>query len=98
MIVAADSSQLIHELIKRQACVTPQRTAAVWRNRSLSYGELMNEVTPLSAYLRRCGVGAESIVGVCLGRSLEMLIALIAVLEAGGAYLPLDPAFRRTCP
>jgi amino acid adenylation domain-containing protein len=93
MIVEADSIRLIHELIKRQVRVTPQRTAAVWRNRSLSYGELMNEVTRLSAYLQRCGVGAESIVGVCLERSLEMLIALIAVLDAGGAYLPLDPAF-----
>jgi amino acid adenylation domain-containing protein len=88
-----DSIQLIHESIKRQARLTPERTAAIWRNRRLTYGELMNEVTRLSACLRGRGVKAECVIGVCLERSLEVLIALLAVLEAGGAYLPLDPAF-----
>jgi amino acid adenylation domain-containing protein len=89
----ADSIQLIHESIKRQARLTPERTAVIWRNRRLSYSELMNEVTRLSVCLRGRGVKAECVVGVCLERSLEVLIALLAVLEAGGAYLPLDPAF-----
>src|SRR5262249_27602210 len=80
-------------LIKRQARLTPERTAAIWRDSRLSYAELMNEVTRLSAGLRGRGVRAECVVGVCLERSLEMLIALLAVLDAGGAYLPLDPAF-----
>ena len=88
-----DSIQLIHELIKLQARRTPERTAVIWRDRRLSYSELMNEVTRLSACLRGRGVKAECVVGVCLERSLEVLIALLAVLDAGGAYLPLDPAF-----
>ena len=89
----SNSIQLIHELIKRQARLTPERTAAIWRDSRLGYAELMNEVTRLSAGLRGRGVRAECVVGVCLERSLEMLIALLAVLDAGGAYLPLDPAF-----
>lgn len=84
---------LIHEIIAQQARLTPARTAAIFRGRKLSYSELMEGAARLSVRLQRCGVGAESIVGVCLERSLEMLIALIAVLDAGGAYLPLDPAF-----
>jgi amino acid adenylation domain-containing protein len=88
-----DSIQLIHELIKHQAGLTPERTAVIWRDQRLSYRELMNEVSRLSACLRARGVRAESVIGVCLERSLEMLIALLAVLDAGGAYLPLDPAF-----
>src|SRR5262245_25803578 len=89
----SDSIQLIHELVKRQARLTPEHTAAIWHNRRLSYRELMDQVTRLSACLRGRGVKAECVVGVCLERSLEMLIALLAVLDAGGAYLPLDPAF-----
>lgn len=93
MTMDPDSIQLIHELIKRQARLTPEGTAVIWRDRRLSYRELMDEVTRLSACLRGRGVKADSVIGVCLERSLEMLIALVAVLDAGGAYLPLDPTF-----
>jgi amino acid adenylation domain-containing protein len=85
--------QLIHELIERQARITPKRTAAIWHDRRLTYRELMNQVGRLSGYLRLHGVGPESLVGVSLDRSLDLLIALIAVLDAGGAYLPLDLGF-----
>ncbi|HEX4208861.1 MAG TPA: amino acid adenylation domain-containing protein [Candidatus Binataceae bacterium] len=89
----ADLPPLIHEIIRQQARLTPERTAAIFHDRALSYRELIDQVNRLSSHLRRCGVGAECVVGVCIERSLEMLIALIAVLDAGGAYLPLDPAF-----
>jgi amino acid adenylation domain-containing protein len=89
----ADQSPLIHEIIEHQARLTPARTAAIFRDRELNYGELIDAVTKLSAHLRQRGVGPECVVGVCLERSLEMLIAMLAVLHAGAAYLPLDPAF-----
>jgi amino acid adenylation domain-containing protein len=73
--------------------MTPDRVAVIFRNRALTYSELIGEVKKLSARLRRYEVGAERVVGVCLERSIEMLVAMIAVLDAGGAYLPLDPAF-----
>jgi amino acid adenylation domain-containing protein len=84
---------LIHQIIEQQARLTPDRAAVIFRDRKLTYGELIDEVKNLSARLRRYGVGAEHVVGVCIDRSIEMLVAMIAVLDAGGAYLPLDPAF-----
>jgi amino acid adenylation domain-containing protein len=84
---------LIHELIEKQTLLTPQRRAAIFRDRELTYAELFDEVTRLSAHLQRQGVDAESVVAICLERSLEMLIAMLAVLHTGGAYLPTDPSF-----
>jgi amino acid adenylation domain-containing protein len=84
---------LIHQMIAQQARLTPDRVAVIFRDRALTYSELIGEVKNLSAHLRRSGVGAECVVGVCLDRSIEMLVAMIAVLDARGAYLPLDPAF-----
>ncbi|HLW71078.1 MAG TPA: amino acid adenylation domain-containing protein [Candidatus Binataceae bacterium] len=86
-------SGLIYEVIERQARRTPERTAAIFRGRELTYRQLIEEVKQLSARLLRQGVGAESVVAICLERSSEMLIAMLAVLQAGGAYLPLDPGF-----
>jgi len=88
-----DSSLLIHEIIEHQAAETPQRKAAIFRDDSLTYQELIDRVNAQAANLRRSGVGPESIVAVCLDRSLEMLVAMLAILKAGGAYLPLDPSF-----
>ncbi|HTY56398.1 MAG TPA: amino acid adenylation domain-containing protein [Candidatus Binataceae bacterium] len=84
---------LIHELIEAQAHLTPERKAANFCDRELTYAELLDEVARLSAHLQRQGVGAESVVAICLERSLDMLIAMVAVLHAGGAYLPMDPSF-----
>ncbi|HUN57016.1 MAG TPA: non-ribosomal peptide synthetase [Candidatus Binataceae bacterium] len=84
---------LIHEMIEEQARLSPERIAVIFRDRPLTYRQLIVEVQQLSAHLRRFGVGAERVVGVCLNRSIEMLVAMIAVLDAGGAYLPLDPSF-----
>ncbi len=88
-----DPSSLIHEIIERQAQRTPARTAAIFRDTSLTYRELTDQADRMAVYLRRIGVGPDSIVAVCLDRSLDTLIAMLAVLKAGGAYLPLDPAF-----
>src|SRR5262249_55528747 len=58
-----------------------------------SYGELEARANQLAHHLRSLGVGAETVVGLCLDRSLEMLVGLIGILKAGGAYLPLDPSY-----
>jgi len=88
-----DPSSLIHEIIDRQARYAPARTAAIFRDSSLTYRELTDQADGMAVHLRRAGVGPDSIVAVCLERSLDMLVAMLAVLKAGGAYLPLDPAF-----
>ena len=65
----------------------------VFEQQSLSYGELDARSNQLAHHLRALGVGPEVVVGLCVERSLEMVVGLIAILKAGGAYLPLDPGY-----
>ncbi|HYG65747.1 MAG TPA: non-ribosomal peptide synthase/polyketide synthase, partial [Thermoanaerobaculia bacterium] len=83
----------IQDLVRRQAARTPEAVAAVYGDRHLTYGELVWRAGALARRLRRLGVGPEVRVGVCLERSLETVVGLLGVLEAGGAYLPLDPTY-----
>src|SRR6185295_3947603 len=83
----------IHELFARQVAVRPDSVCLVWGEEQVSYGALGRRVGRLARRLRRLGVGPESVVGVCLERKPELVVALLAVLAAGGAYLPLDPAY-----
>jgi non-ribosomal peptide synthetase component F len=84
--------QCIHELFEAQVEKTPDATAVVFEEDSLSYGELNHRANQLAHYLRKLGVKPETRVAICLERSLEMVVALFAVLKAGGAYVPLDPS------
>ncbi|MGE5432087.1 MAG: non-ribosomal peptide synthetase, partial [Syntrophomonadaceae bacterium] len=85
--------ECIHKLFERQAEVNPQNTAAVFEGRSLSYRQLNERSNQLAHKLRKLGVGPDDIVGICIERSLEMLITVLGVVKAGGAYLPLDASY-----
>jgi len=81
----------LHELIAAQARRTPEAVAAVFEEESLTYRELMGRARGLARHLVRMGVEPDGRVGVLLERSLEMIVGLLGTLEAGAAYVPLDP-------
>ena len=83
----------IASLVERQALAHPQRVAVEYEGTKLTYGELNARATALALSLRERGVRRDALVGIYLERSPEMLVALLAVLKAGGGYVPLDPAF-----
>ncbi len=83
----------IHQLFEAQVERTPEATALVYEDQQLTYGELNARANRLAHHLRSLGVGPEVLVGVCLERSLELVVGLLAVLKAGGAYVPLDPSY-----
>ena len=80
----------IVELFEQQVERTPGEVAVEHNNEQLSYGELNGKANQLGRYLQELGVGPEVQVGICVERSLELVVSLLAVLKAGGAYLPLD--------
>ncbi|MCX7568802.1 amino acid adenylation domain-containing protein [Tumebacillus sp. DT12] len=81
----------IHELFERQVARTPDSTALVFEGETLTYRDLNARANRLAHYLRNHGIGRDQLVGLALERSVEMVVALLGVLKAGGAYLPLDP-------
>src|SRR5260370_12539390 len=87
------TGRCLHELFEAQARQAPNAPAVEFEGARLSYGELNTRANQLARHLRLLGVGPDVLVAVCLNRSLEMIVALLGVLKAGGAYLPLDPAY-----
>jgi amino acid adenylation domain-containing protein/non-ribosomal peptide synthase protein (TIGR01720 family) len=85
----------VHALFEAQADAHPDAPAVRFEDRSLSYRELDERANRLAHRLRSLGVGPDTLVGLCVERSLEMVIGLLGVLKAGGAYVPLDPAYPR---
>ncbi|HEV2705718.1 MAG TPA: amino acid adenylation domain-containing protein [Pyrinomonadaceae bacterium] len=82
----------VHELFEREAARAPERIALVFDQQQLSYGELNRQANRLAHHLRRLGIGADRPVAICLKRSTEMIVGILGVLKAGGAYAPLDPS------
>ncbi|MEU6432658.1 amino acid adenylation domain-containing protein, partial [Microbispora sp. NPDC046973] len=83
----------VHELISMNSLSQPYDVAVVSDSQRLSYGELEVRANQLAHHLRRLGVGRETIVGLCLDRTADFIVAVLAVWKAGGAYLPLDPSY-----
>jgi amino acid adenylation domain-containing protein len=91
--VAAEAvDECLHHLVAARAATSPDAVAVVAGSDTLTYGRLEARADALARYLRVLGVGPDGPVGVCMGPSLDLPVALYAVLKAGGAYLPLDPA------
>ncbi|NJM75071.1 MAG: AMP-binding protein [Acaryochloridaceae cyanobacterium RU_4_10] len=84
-------SDCVHRLFEAQAQQHPDAVALVYEDQRLTYAQLNRQANQLAHYLQTLGVGIESIVGIYMGRSPQSIVALLAVLKAGGAYLPLDP-------
>ncbi|MBU7581849.1 MAG: amino acid adenylation domain-containing protein [Nostoc sp. TH1S01] len=83
----------IHQLFEAQVEKTPDAVAVVFENQQLTYRELNQRANQLAHYLQKLGVRPEVLVGICVERSLEMIVALLGIFKAGGAYLPLDPSY-----
>jgi len=87
-----DRDRLIHELFEAQAERTPKAVAVISEQETLSYAELESRANRLAQYLRHSGVAPGSVVGISLERSVNLLVAILGILKAGAAYLPLDPS------
>lgn len=83
----------IHELFEEQVKRTPDAVAVLFKERQLTYRELNEQANQLAHYLQKLGVGSDVFVGLCLERSLEMVVGVLGILKAGGAYVPLDPGY-----
>jgi len=86
-------NQCIHQLIESQVKRTPDNIAISFDNNSLTYQELNSRANQLARYLQTLGVEPDALVGICVERSLDMVIGLLGILKAGGAYIPLDPSY-----
>ncbi|MCI0397703.1 MAG: amino acid adenylation domain-containing protein [Chloroflexi bacterium] len=81
------------ELFAAQVAQTPEAAALIWGERHLTYRELNGRANQLAHYLQKQEIGLERPVGVCLEHSPELLVGLLGILKAGGAFVPLDPAY-----
>ena len=91
--VSLDPYRFIHGLFEAQAALNPQAVAVVSDHEQLTYGELNRRANQLAHHLQSLGAGPEVVVGICVERSPEMLVALLGTLKSGAAYLPLDPTY-----
>lgn len=89
------SNVLIHELIEAQVAQTPYHVAVQCNGSSLTYAQLNTNANRLARYFRKCGVAPEELVAVYLEPSVDLVVALLAILKSGGAYVPLDPSLPR---
>ena len=86
-------STFVHELFEKQATATPDATAIIFGQQRLTYAQLNDRANAIARELHAAGVGPNSLVGIYLERSGDMLASILGVAKAGGAYVPLDPAY-----
>src|SRR5919199_263585 len=83
----------VHQLFEAQVEQTPEAMAVVFEDQQLTYRELNRRANQVAHHLRSLGVGSDVLVGICVERSLEMVVGLLGILKAGAAYVPLDPSY-----
>ncbi|WAN69458.1 amino acid adenylation domain-containing protein [Moorena producens JHB] len=83
----------IHQLFEEQVEKTPDAVAVVFEQEQLTYHQLNQKANQLAHHLQNLGVGPEVLVGICVERSVQMVVGLLGILKAGGAYVPLDPNY-----
>jgi aspartate racemase len=88
-------NKCVHELFEEQVERVPEATAVIFEDRQLTYRQVNEHANQLARYLQGLGVGPETLVGICVERSLEMVVGLLGILKAGGAYVPLDPSYPK---
>ena len=88
--------QTLHGLFRKVAKTQGEQIAVHWAGGELIYADLDRLSDQLAGQLRDCGVGPETLVGLCLPRSAEAVVAMLGILKAGGAYVPLDPAYPQS--
>ena len=93
--VAYPQEQCVHQLIEAQVERTPDKLAIEFEQEHLTYAELNDQANRLAHYLLALGVGPDVLVGICVERSLEMMVGILGILKAGGAYVPLDPKYPK---
>lgn len=93
--IASPDGPCLHQLFETQVLQTPNAVAVVYENQSLSYAELNAKANQWAHFLRGQGVVADTLVGLCVTRSLTMIVGLLGILKSGGAYLPLDPDYPK---
>ncbi|MDO5555172.1 MAG: amino acid adenylation domain-containing protein [Clostridia bacterium] len=89
------NNKSINEIFENQVSKSPDDIAVVFENKSLTYKELNEKVNSFANYLKEKNIGKNDIVGLCVNRSLEVVIGMLGVLKAGAAYLPIDPEYPR---
>jgi amino acid adenylation domain-containing protein/non-ribosomal peptide synthase protein (TIGR01720 family) len=88
-------NKTIVDLFEEQVSKTPRATAVIFENEPLTYQQLNEKSNQLAHYLREKAVGKETLVPICIERSLEMIIGLLGILKAGAAYIPIDPQYPK---
>jgi fengycin family lipopeptide synthetase D len=85
----------IHQIFEEQAEKTPDNTALIFNEKTMTYAELNEKSNRLAHTLREKGVGPDKIIAIMTYRSFEMVIGILGIMKAGGAYMPIDPTTRR---
>ncbi len=88
-----DRDQCLHQLFEQQVRRTPKAIAVEYQSDQISYEELNSRANRVAHYLRGLGVKPDQLVGLCMDRSLDMIVGLLGILKAGAAYVPLDPSY-----
>ncbi|SFX81224.1 amino acid adenylation domain-containing protein [Thermoactinomyces sp. DSM 45891] len=91
--IAYSSEHMIHTLFEQQVERTPEAIAVLHEGERLTYQELNERANQLAHYLQKSGVGQDSLVGIYIERSLDMMVGLLGILKSGAAYVPLDPTY-----